>query len=182
MFSINYLITDCEKDRLSRVQPHSPDTERIDVGGQIHLLFNSTEVGFIHNEVDFDLEPLTEWFEMLSQVMLQLINSEYVTMWVPESADVWLEFFAVHKHITIRLVLVDKDMSVDRLVKKTPNIIKKTFWSEHILKMDFYNTVLTATKRYIEELVSINELLMECKDISDLVYAYQEAKEKYYDS
>ena len=77
MFCIEYEILDGEKNRLSsikRIEEFESDFNTI--VGQIHLVCNSEEIGFVDREIPYDGEFILTWLQRLNTVILGLQSIE----------------------------------------------------------------------------------------------------------
>lgn len=176
MFRLEYAILDNEKNRLKQVKKLSVFEKELDeVEGQIYVRINENEIGFVDKSIPYDGEYLIRWLYLLNTGIIQLGNTGYFAMLVPDSADVWLEFKLMNKNICISKMQTTREYK--GFTTKIPIESIKTFWAEDIDKMELFQEVLKKTKEFIQEIYSINKILLKSKNMKRLIDIYQIAND-----
>ena len=184
MFQINYVILDEEKKRLSMVKSIKDFEEEIDtIMGQMELIFNKQTFGFIVEDlVDCD-EFLLIWLELLNEVLIQLHSSPFVTMISFDDDNLWFEFECVGDLLRVNHIRTEdaRKEHITKNVTVIPYKRKECLWSEEISKEEFIREVLTVTDRFIKEVISINEIVVETREFRGINDRYQKAKQIWMD-
>lgn len=178
MFCIEYEILEHEKNRLSSfkgIEEFESDFNTI--VGQIHLVCNSEEIGFVDREIPYDGEFILTWLQRLNTVILELQSNTFVTMSIPDSANIWLEFKKMDKMILVTQIRAKAERHVQESVINIPQKREECCWTEHILIKEFNEKILMTTDRFIKEIVSINKLLLAAKEVIELENLYKKTKE-----
>lgn len=179
MFSINYAILEEERNRLlgiSNIEEFEADLNT--VVGQFQLIFNKTEEGFVDKDIPYDGEFLIAWFTLLNDVLIQLKTRPFVAMNEPAS-DIWLEIDLKNEEVAVSKIKEEEEMDVNDFIVNIPKRRSKFFWCERISKDELYKTVLDSTRNFIKDVLSINELLSDSRDLKNLEDTYMKAKEVY---
>lgn len=180
MFCIDYQILEEEKRRLSSIKNIKEfEMDFNNIEGQIQLTCNDKKIGFVNKEVSYAGELLITWFQKLNEVIIQLRTNEFVTMWIPDSADIWLEFLAIKKIIVVSQIKAETEMHIKKTVTNIPKTNTDFFWSENISREEFLSTVLGSTNEFLRDIISLNELLGETKEVMKLENSYQKATMMY---
>lgn len=177
MFCINYEIIEEEKKRLSNIKEFEIESELEPVEAQIHLIFNNEEIGFIDKEIPYDGELIIMWLEELNEVIIQLKTNKFATMWIPDSADIWLEFKMIDEIILVNQIRVKKEVHVEKIVDNMPKKQEELFWSESISREEFFRGIFVTTSRFIQDISLLNELLLKSKRIIKLENTLKKAKQ-----
>lgn len=172
MFCIEYEILEEEKARLSNVKEFELDN----IAGQMRLVFNDKEIGFVDKEIPYDGELLLTWFQKLNEVIIQLRASDFITMWLPDSTNIWLEFKSISKIILISKIRAEAENHIEKTITNVPKKREEIFWSESIEKENFLEEVFESTNKLIQESILLNRLLLESKELVELKNTYEEAK------
>lgn len=175
MFKLEYAILSNEKNRLRRVENTALfEKESDEVEGQIHIICNKNEIGFVDETISYDGEYLVEWLHLLNTGILQLEDKGYFAMLIPDSADVWLEFKLLNKMVCISEEQTDekyKGFTMTEPIKST-----KIFWSDSIEKSELYQEILIKTEAFIQEVYSINKLIAGSRRMKRLINTFQMSK------
>ncbi|TYQ14542.1 UNVERIFIED_CONTAM: hypothetical protein Cloal_0884 [Acetivibrio alkalicellulosi] len=177
MFSINYEILEEEKNRISEIN-HMREFEG-DVNtimGQIQLVFNKTIEGFVDNDIPSSSEFLITWFKLLNDVLIQLKAHSFVTINLPASDSIWLEFDLNNEEVVVSQIKAEKELYVKNFVVNSPKKRSELFWCEIISKDELYKTILNSTSNLIKDILSINKLISESKEFKELEDKYMKAK------
>ena len=178
MFCIEYEILDDEKNRLiSLKEIEEFESDFNTIVGQIHLKFDNEEIGFIDREIPYEGEFVLTWLQRLNTVIMQLQSNAFVTMSIPDSADIWLEFKKIDKMLLVTQIRAKAEEHVQEFVTNMPKTREECCWTEHILIKDFKEQILMTTDRFIKEIVSLNELLLTARGVIELGNLFQKAKE-----
>lgn len=176
MFRVEYAILSNEKKRLKQVEKITFFEEDLDeIEGQIYIACNENEIGFVDESIPYEGEFLVTWLWRLNSGILHLDNNGYFAMLIPDSADVWLEFELMNKVVRvskIKTVKRYKDTTMTKPIEST-----KIFWSENIVKIELIQEILKKTEAFIQEVYSINKLLVESTEIKRLINTFQMAKD-----
>lgn len=176
MFKLEYAILTNEKERLKQVENISLFEKELDeIEGQIHITFNGKEIGFVDETIPYEGEYLVTWLYLLNIGIMHLNNTGYFAMLVPDSADVWLEFKLMNKKVCISEMQTTREYKGFTTTSPIERI--KTFWSDNIDKMELFQEILQKTKVFIEEVYSINEILLESREMKRLINIYQMVKD-----
>ena len=176
MFKLEYAILFNEKKRLNKVENLTLFEKELDeVEGQIHITCNKNEIGFVDETIPYEGEYLVEWLQLLNTGILQLEDKGYFVMLVPDSADVWLEFKLLNEMVCINEVQTEENYKEFIM---TNNIeITKNFWSDKIKKVEFFQEILKKTEAFIQEVYSINKLIVGSKRMKRLIKIFQMSKD-----
>lgn len=177
MFIVNYVIHNEEIKRIlqiSNIQEFEDDVNTI--MGQIQLIFNKVEEGFIDKDIPYEGEFLITWFKLLNDVLIQLKGTQFVAMNLPDRDNVWLEFNLKNEEVIVSKIKAEKEMHIKTFIVNSPKIREELFWCEIISKYELYKTVLESTRNFIKDILSINELLAESKEVKELEAKYIKAK------
>lgn len=177
MFCINYEILENEKKSLSKIKSIEEfETNFGIIEGQIQLVCNDKEVGFVDKNIPYDGELLFTWFQKLNEVLVMLENNKSVMMWIPDSADLWIEFKKENARVTLSKVRVQSEGCV---VKVITGLSKKEelFWEESILVEELVEGIFTATSQFMQELHSLNPLLGKIEEVVKLEKVFEKAKQ-----
>lgn len=178
MFAIKYEILDEGKNRLSNIKNIKEfELEFNSITGQIQLICNDKKIGFVDKEIPYEGEFLLIWLQRLNEVIIHLNSNSFVTMSIPDSANIWLEFKAIDNMILITKIRAKKEMHVQEFILNMPKEKDQCFWNEYILRKEFVSIVLESTDKFIKELASINEILLEAREVIELENLFQKAKE-----
>ncbi|MBW6411918.1 hypothetical protein [Clostridium weizhouense] len=177
MFLINYEILDEEKNRilnLNNIIEFEDDVNT--VMGQIQLIFNNTKEGFVDKDIPFSGEFLITWFKRLNDAIIQLKESSFVAIEQPDSDNIWLEFELNNNEVLISQIKAEKEMHIDKFVVNLPKKRNELFWCESIPKDKLFNTILATTRKFMRDILAINQLLYESKEFKELEDKYMKAK------
>lgn len=178
MFCIEYDILDGEKNRLSSLKEIEEfESDFNTIAGQIHLKFNNEEIGFVDGEIPYDGEFVLTWLQRLNTVIKELQSNTFVTMSIPDSANIWLEFKKIDEMLLVTQIRAKAERYVQESITNIPQKREECCWTEHILIKEFYEKILMTTYRFIKEIVSINELLLAAREVIELVNLFQKTKE-----
>lgn len=176
MFRVEYTILSNEKNRLKQVEKIALFEEQLDeIEGQIYIMFNKNEIGFVDESIPYEGEFLVTWLRLLNSVILHLDSYEYFAMLIPDSADVWLEFKLINEVVQVSEIETLKEYEETTITKLIED--KKAFWSENIEKDELFQSVLEKTEAFIQEVYSINKILVESRGIKRLINTFQMAKD-----
>lgn len=176
MLKLEYAILTNEKKRLKQVENILLFEKELDeVEGQIHIICNENEIGFVDETIPYEGEYLITWLYLLNTGIMHLDNTGYFAMLVPDSADVWLEFKLMDKKVCISEIQTTKEYKGFTTTSPIESI--KIFWSDNIDKMELFQEVLQKTKAFIQEVYSINEILVESREMKRLINIYQMMKD-----
>lgn len=177
MFLINYEIPDEEKNRILKLDNIIEFEEDVnDVMGQIQLTFNNTKEGFVDKNIPYNGEFLIAWFKRLNDAIIQLKDSSFVAIEQPDSDNIWLEFKLNNNEVLIRQIKAEKEININKFVVNLPKKRKVLFWCESILKDELFNTILVTTRKFMTDILGINQLLYESKEFKELKDKYIKAK------
>jgi hypothetical protein len=175
MFQINYEVLEEEKNRITRLRNISELDNGVNtVVGQFQLVFNNNVDGFVDKDIPYDGEFLIIWFRLLNDVLMYLKMYKFATIYEPDTDDIWLEFNYndSSNQIKVKQIRVEKQACVTSFIEKTPRDYNKVFWQDSIKKDEFYNTIIKSTGRFIEDILSINELMSELNEFKELEDRY----------
>lgn len=170
MFEINYrIIIDVERWA-------SFDLKQIEneggIKGFFQLVFNAEEYGYYHNrklaldEQGFDI--ISTWFDNLLEVCLLLDSSEYVALKDIESYNTWLEFIPKGDQISVSLMKSDS-FSKDFIILQPLNNSTYPKWKNTLISGKVFKLkLIQRTKDFIEELSTINKLLLQSQRVRNL--------------
>lgn len=175
MFKLEYAVLFNEKKRLNKVENLTLFEKELDeVEGQIHIICNKNEIGFVDETIPYEGEYLVEWLRLLNTGILQLEEKGYFAMLVPDSADVWLEFKLLNKMVCISEVQTEENYK--GFIMTSPIESTKTFWSDTIEKIELFQEILKKTEAFIQEVYSINKLIVGSKGMKRLIKIFQMSK------
>lgn len=175
MFKVEYAILSNEKRRLKHIENIVLFEEQLDeIEGQIYIACNENEIGFVDESIPYEGEFLVTWLWRLNSGILHLDSNRYFAMLIPDSADVWLEFELINKAVRVSKIQTVKEYK-DTIMTK-PIETTKFFWTENIDKIELFQEVLKKTEVFIQEVYSINKLLVESRKIKMLINTFQRAK------
>lgn len=178
MFRVEYAILSNEKNRLKQVEKIALFEEQLDeIEGQIYIMCNKNEIGFVDESIPYEGEFLVTWLRLLNSVILHLDSYGYFAMLIPDSADVWLEFKLMNKLVQVSEIKTLKEYEDTTMTKFIEN--KKVSWSEKIEKNELFQEVLEKTEAFIQEIYSINKILVESRRIKRLINTFQMAKDSF---
>lgn len=178
MFCINYGLLKEERERLSNIKDINEFETDLDfIVGQIQLICNKSESGFVDTEIPYDGEFVSSWFEDLNKVLIQLKTESFVAMLKPDCADIWLEFETIDKTLLISEICATPEGSIGKTVTNIPNKRTEILWSETISLEEFVKGIFETTDKYIKDIRSLNEILLDSRDMRGLINAFQKAKE-----
>ena len=178
MFCIEYEILDSEKNRLSSIKKIEEfEADFNTIVGQMHLVCNHEEIGFVDRDIPYEGEFVLTWLQRLNAVIMELQSNNFVTMSIPDSANIWLEFKKIDKMILVTQIRAKAERYVQESVIIIPKMREECCWTEHILIKEFNEKILMTTDKFIKEIVSINELLLAAREVIDLCKLFQKAKE-----
>lgn len=176
MFRLEYAILSNEKKRLKKVEKIATFEEQLDeIEGQICITCNENVIGFVDESIPYEGEFLVTWLWRLNSGILNLDSNGYFIMLVPDSSDVWLEFKLMNKVVKvskIKTIKKYKDTTMTKPIEST-----KIFWSANIEKIELFQEILKKTEEFIQEVYSINKLLVESRVIKRLINIFQMAKD-----
>lgn len=175
MFRVEYAILSNEKERLKQVEEITLFEEELDeIEGQIYIACNDNEIGFVDESIPYEGEFLVTWLWQLNSGILRLDDNGYFAMLIPDSADVWLEFKSMNKVVRVSKIETVKQYKGTTMTKpiESTNII----WAENIVKIELVQEILKKTEAFIQEVYSINKLLVESTEIKRLINVFQMAK------
>lgn len=176
MFRVEYAILSNEKNRLKQVEKIALFEEQLDeIEGQIYIMCNKNEIGFVDESISYEGEFLVTWLSLLNSVILHLDSYGYLAMLRPDSADVWLEFKVMNEVVQVSKIKTLKEYEDFIMTKFIEN--KKVFWTENIEKSELFQEVLEKTEAFIQEVYSINKILVESREIKRLINTFQLAKD-----
>lgn len=176
MFRVEYAILSNEKNRLKQVEKIALFEEQLDeIEGQIYIMCNKNEIGFVDESIPYEGEFLVTWLRRLNSGILHLDSYGYFAMLIPDSADVWLEFKLMNKVVQVSEIETLKEYEDTIMTNFIEN--KKVFWSENIEKSELFKEVLEKTETFIQEVYSINKILVESRRIKRLINTFQMAKD-----
>lgn len=177
MFSIRYKITDEDLEYCRYARSAKEFDDRKDwIYGQFLMEANGHEIGFIHNELEYDGENLTVWFMNLNKVILNICDDKYVTIPISDWADSWIEFHRIN-YYSMALSEIEA-----HIINTNESVISGEFghkivvWSENVSLEDFIKTTLKTTKSFLDEVKCINSVLSETRGIFRLRELYNCAK------
>lgn len=177
MFSIRYKITDEDLAYCRYAKSSKEFDDRKDwIYGQFLMKANNNEIGFIHNELEYDGENLTVWFMNLNNVILKICNDRYVTIPISDWADSWIEFYRINDYSLMLSEIEAHVINTNECVISGEFSDKIVIWSENISLEHFVKMTLKTTKIFLEEVNYINSILSETRGILRLRELYNCAK------
>lgn len=164
MFTIQYKITDedLEYCRYARSAKEFDDRKTW-IYGQFLMKVNNNEIGFIHDDLEYDGENLTVWFMNLNRVILK--NDKYVTIPISDWADSWIEFYRINDHSLMLSEIESHLMNTNEYVISGEFDKETVVWSENVSLENFIYTTLKSTENFLEEVKCINSVLSETREI-----------------
>ena len=173
MFSIIFQIQEEEKKELQNLDIKIFDSEFREVHGPIEIYFNSQKYGYLV-ELPFHLpmanELLLLWFRMFNKTALKLIEgNEYVAFKLPEVPYAWFEFINQGQSVLIRQVEATSRIPDSIITNPKPEFHSKWESYEIINKQQFIAEVITKTQDFVENIRTINAILLESKSINQLL-------------
>lgn len=175
MFKLEYAILANEKERLKQVKNIAYFEKELDeVEGQVHITCYKNEIGFVDETIPYEGEYLVEWLHLLNTGILQLEDKGYFAMLVPDSTDVWLEFKLLNKTVCISEVQTGENYK--GFTMTTPIKSTKTFWSDNIEKLELFQEILIKTEEFIQEVSSINKLIVASRGMKKLINTFHLSK------
>jgi hypothetical protein len=179
MFLINYEILEEEEDRISKLNNLLEFESDVNtVMGQIQLIFNNTEEGFVDKDIPYSGEFLITWFKRLNDVLIQLKEYAFVAMKLPDSDNIWLEFKLNNEEVLISEIKAEKEIHLENFIVNLPKKRSEFFWCESISKDELFNTILDTTKNFMKDVLAINQLLAESKEFKELEDKYNKIQGK----
>lgn len=177
MFLINYEILEEERNRIMQLNNLMEfQLDMNNVMGQIELIFNNTKEGFIDKDIPFSGEFLITWFNRLNDVLIQLKESSFVEMELPDSDSIWFEFKLKNEEVLVSEIKAEKEMHIEKFIVNEPKKRIELFWQESISKDELFNTILDTTNNFMKDILAINELLAESKEFKELEGRYLKSK------
>lgn len=166
MFTIQYKITDedLKHCRYTRSAKEFDDRKNW-IYGQFLMKANNSEIGFIHDDLEYDGENLTVWFMNLNKVILKSRNDKYVTISISDWDDSWIEFCRIDDHSLMLSEIEAHLMNTNEYVISGEFNKKTVVWSENISLENFINATLKSTESFLEEVKCINSVLSETREI-----------------
>ena len=175
MFRLEYGILSNERKRLMQVGNLALFEKELDeVEGQIHITCNQNEIGFVDETIPYEGEYLVTWLNALNKGILYLENNGYFAMLIPDSADVWLEFKLQREVVCISEVQVEKKYKEFTML--SPIESTKIFWSDRIEKEELFQEILKKTDNFLQDVYSINQLLVDSKGMKKLINSFEMSK------
>lgn len=165
MFLLRYKI--CDEDLATMTLDDFDEYGNIE--GQIELSFNNETFGYYDDDTPFfGDELLVTWFKLLNQAKNKIKNGEQYVAVMDIESDMWIEFLNDEKTMKVNLIKTEiKDF--DYLVATNPIGQKKYIWSNVILEKDqFIKELEYKTKKFIDDIISLNPSLKESKVLKEL--------------
>lgn len=176
MFKVEYGILDEEKKRIAEVRNISEFEKDLNtVVGQIEIIFNDRQLGFVEMDVPYDGEYLITWFKWFNEVIFYLKNFGFATMYESDTDNFWLEFLLKDNIIEVREIKAD-DNNIKGYVHNTPLKAIEVEWNESIRRDEFYSAILDKTENLINTILSLNKLMAESQEVIDLQKKYFRSK------
>lgn len=179
MFKLKYRIFEKKSD----LQNNDSNLleEQSSIYGFILLKFNQNEIGYIVDKdeasspenIECEMylyhDNLTWWFETLLEVLNLLEKNLYVRFSLLEAADKWISFEKDNLNLIVVFFeyfdLGSDIVSLDRVISKT------LIYTEIIDFSNFQKEVIINTNKFIQEVASINQNLLNTNRLRNL---YQE--------
>jgi len=171
MFRLEYAILTNEKKRLKQANNLVVFEKELDeVEGQIHIVCNENEIGFVDKTIPYEGEYLITWLYLFNTAILHLNNTGYFAMLVPDSTDIWLEFKFVNKKVCVSEMQTFGEYVGYTTAIPLKNV--KIIWTDIIDKIELFQEILQTTKVFIQEVYSINKILVESREMIRLIDSY----------
>ncbi len=178
MFKINYEILESERDRLKSINDFTIFEDDVStIHGQIQISVTNKLIGFVDKDIPYEGELLTMWFQLLNEALYVLETNGFVTIYEPDSVDIWIEFQLITSDIYIRRIRAENSVGFSSLIDCKPKVNKEVFWSEKVNKMVVYKSIIESTNIFVEDILSLNGLLGELGDIKKLIKTNSEVRE-----
>lgn len=97
-------------------------------------------------------------------------------MYIPSSNNLWLEFKKNDKTISISKIKAMYKEHIEETLSNIPRQKEFLYWTVDISKKVFVDVVLDSTDNFVEEIIHINKILVEAKDVTSLLDIYQKSK------
>ncbi|MCT4543791.1 MAG: hypothetical protein N4A63_09630 [Vallitalea sp.] len=177
MFLINYGILEDEKNRISRINQISEFEDDVNtIMGEIQLIFNNTVEGFVDVEIPYSGEFLIIWFKRLNDALINLNHGSFVTIKIPDSDNIWLEFEMKDDEVLVSQIKAKNQKYIRDFIEDSPRERSEFIWSERISKVELYETIIDSTSILIGDILSINELISEYCELKELEAKYMKSK------
>lgn len=190
MFKLKYRIFEKKSD----LQNNDSNLleEQSSIYGFILLKFNQNEIGYIVDKdeasspenIECEMylyhDNLTWWFETLLEVLNLLEKNLYVRFSLLEAADKWISFEKDNLNLNVVFFeyfdLGSNIVSLDRVISKT------VIYTEIIDFSNFQKEVIINTNKFIQEVASINQNLLNTNRLRNLyqeLTCFQEIKQDF---
>lgn len=178
MFFFEYEIFDEEKERLKKIKSDREfELDFNNIVGQIQLQINDKTIGFVDKEIPYDGELILTWLKHLNSIIVQLDSSNYVAMTIPDSANVWIEFEEMDGILQVTKMQAIKEANDQQVIVNTPKKRDLIFWSEYLPRIVFFDVILESTNKFIQDIASINKILLNTRAFKELDKLVENAKE-----
>lgn len=180
MFRIDFEILEREKERLSGVKNSREFEEELNnVLGQMEVTFNDRAIGSMDNDDTFYGDYLLTWFQEFNEVIVELEESRFVTMMIPDGPNVWLEFEESDNMLKVNKIQAGRKIRVGKNVLTEPKVREKFYWTETISKDEFVSQVISHTGKFMLQITTLNEILSRSREVMILERLFQKAKKIY---
>lgn len=172
MFAIMYRITE-NLESFKKID-EIPINEESGIEGFFEMNFNERTYGYFHNNPLKDgeegFELLTNWFDSLLKVSINLNHTGYALLNDIESYNTWIEFKKTHgSNIFISIIESDKPNGVCEVITEQVNNYKYGEWNNISINFNEFNDeLISKTENFLDELSEINQKLLESNRITNI--------------
>ncbi|WP_432663380.1 hypothetical protein R9X47_22715 [Wukongibacter baidiensis] len=178
MFYINYLVLDDEKERLSSIKDFRDFENDMDtVVGQIQLSFTNNSIGFVDIDIPYDGEFIVTWLRLLNEAIIYIEKYNFATIYEPDTNNLWLEFYSYNERIKVTRTRVEHQKIVPSHIEKSPQNHIETLWNDNVSKRVFYDVILKVTSEFINEIKSLNPIVVNSRNLRKLIASHNKAVE-----
>ena len=179
MFQIDYRIGEKERERLLSERC---DPQDFYVEANMLILFNEYSLGSSDLEHFWFGEMAENWLYCLNSAILLLAGSDYACHVIPETGDMAMEYFVDGDSLTMRHIRVELDVFIGiycDAISDAPEATEIFRTESGISKKQFVRDVLKLTRRFIDEVYSINPHFSRLKPLDFLENVHEEAVKKF---
>ncbi len=181
MFSVEYRIHDDERYRLAAMTPEELRClHNFYVDATFRLNFNGSELGSYSMDNPYAGEYVDDWLFLLNSAVALLSSSSYARIAIPETGDLWLEFFLDDSEkMTMRYIRTDiEDFINYQCTDIAAEPLDVRCVVEDIDAGEFISSIINVTERFISEVYSINPVFPKLRPLISLEKIHSEASGK----